>query len=241
MTFPPIFNLSNELLLEIISNLCAEDISTCRRTCRKLNALIVDSQFIQYILRTAQSGVSDPLEPGLSLPERLDALQRWETAWAEMDLREPTTRIDAPITSPNGRPVEFSFGRYFVIIREGYGWPAGYSFLDMRAGSCLHAEAARWTTIDIDTPNVLVFAFASELDLVVAISCVNRLRFSSLSLSLLPSSSFLPPPSFLLPPSSFLPLPSHPSSAYSVQDSLNSFFRSCRLGHPQPSIVNGRL
>jgi F-box domain len=175
MSVPPLFSLSNELLLEIISHLGAKDILTCRLTCYKLNALIVNSQLIQYIIRTAQSGMFDPLESGLSLPERLDALQRWETAWAEMDLREPTVRIDAPVTFKNGRPVEFSFGRYFVVIREGYGWPAGYSFLDMSAAFSLHADTARWTNIDIDTLNVLVFAFASELDLAVAISCVYRL------------------------------------------------------------------
>jgi hypothetical protein len=176
MSVPPIFSLSNKLLLEIISNLTAKDICTFRPTCCKLNALIVNSQLIQYIIRTAQSGVYDPLEPGLSLPERLDALQRWETAWAVMDLREPSVRIDIPVTSKDERSVEFSFGRYFLVIREGYGWPAGYSFLDMHAAFSPHADTPRWTDIEIDTPNVLVFAFASELDLAVAISCVCWLR-----------------------------------------------------------------
>jgi len=63
-------------------------------------------------------------------------------------------------------------GRYFVVIREGYGKSAGYSFLDMDATfSSQHTDVTRWTTIKVDTPNVLVFAFASELDLAVAISC----------------------------------------------------------------------
>ncbi|KAI0271302.1 hypothetical protein BC834DRAFT_858759 [Gloeopeniophorella convolvens] len=170
MTLSPLFNLSNELLLEILSSVCAKDICACRRTCRKLNALIDNSLYIQYILRTAQSGVSDPFEPGFSIPERMDSLCQWENAWAVMDLRMPTAHIDAPVSPKHERPVEFSFGRYFVVIREGYGWPAGYSFLDMRDGASLHADTAQWTTIDIDLPNVLVFAFASELDLVVAIS-----------------------------------------------------------------------
>ncbi|KAH9963629.1 hypothetical protein BC827DRAFT_1266400 [Russula dissimulans] len=170
MSLPPIFSLSNELIIEIISNLCPEDIYACRRTCHQLNDLIINSQLIQYIIRTALSGVFDPLDPGLSLPDRLDALQRWEIAWAEMDLREPTVRIDAPVPAKGGPPVEFSFGRYFVVIREGYGRSAGYSFLDMHAGFTPHADASQWTTIEIKTPNVLVFAFASELDLAVAIS-----------------------------------------------------------------------
>jgi hypothetical protein len=90
----------------------------------------------------------------------------------ELDLREPNASIDAPVPFKSGPPVEFSFGRYFVVIREGYGISAGYSFLDMHARSSPHTNASRWTTIEINTPNVLVFAFASELNLAVAISCV---------------------------------------------------------------------
>jgi F-box domain len=175
MSLPPLFSLSNELILEIISHLPPKDICTFRLACSKLNSLIVNSQLIQYIIRTAQSGVFDTLEPGLSLPERQDALQQWESSWAEMDLRKPGVRIHAPVTSKNGQPVEFSFGRYFVVIREGYGWPAGYSFLDMRATFSPQDDGTgSWTKIEIETPNVLVLAFASELDLSVAIACVYR-------------------------------------------------------------------
>jgi len=172
MSSPPLFSLSNELLIEILSNLSPYDIYACRHTCRQLNELIVNSQLLQYISRTALSGVFDPLDPGLSLPDRIEALGRWETSWMELDLREPNASIDAPIPTKSGPPVEFSFGRYFVVIREGYGISAGYSFLDMHARSSSHTNAARWTTIELNTPNVLVFAFASELNLAVAISCV---------------------------------------------------------------------
>src|SRR5260221_13512628 len=61
MSIPPIFSLSNELLIEIISNLCPNDIFACRGACRQLNDLIVNSQLIQYIIRTALSGVYAPL------------------------------------------------------------------------------------------------------------------------------------------------------------------------------------
>jgi hypothetical protein len=174
MSLPPLFSLSNELLIEIISNLCPADIYACRCTCRQLNDLIVNSQLLQYVARTALSGVFDPLDPGLSLPDRIDALERWETAWREMDFREPNASIDAPVPTRTVPPVEFSFGRYFVVIREGYGISAGYSFLDMHARSSTHTSASRWTTIEVNTPNVLVFAFASELNLAVAISCVRQ-------------------------------------------------------------------
>jgi F-box domain len=172
---PPIFSLSNELLIEIVTNLYPNDIYTCRQTCRKLNDLIVNSELIQYILRTALSGMFDPLDSGLSLPERLETLERWETAWAEMDLREPNTRIEVPIPADPSHPVKFSFERYFVVFREGCATPAGYSFLDMCSTFSSRADTALWTTIKVDIPNVLVFACSSELDLMVAISCVTQL------------------------------------------------------------------
>ncbi|KAF8502728.1 hypothetical protein F5888DRAFT_1115087 [Russula emetica] len=201
MSLPHLFSLSNELLIEIISNLCPCDIYACRCTCRRLNRVIIEifsnlspfdiyacrhtchqsnehivkSQLLQYVSRTALSGVFDPLDPGPSLPDRLDQLEQWETAWMELDLREPNASIDAPVPAKSGPPVEFSFGRYFVVIREGYSISAGYSFFDMHARSSQHTNASRWTTIEINTPNVLVFAFASELNLAVAISCVRSL------------------------------------------------------------------
>jgi hypothetical protein len=178
---PPIFSLSNELLIEIVSNLYPNGIYACRQTCRKLNDLIINSELIQYILRTALSGMYDPLDPGLTLPERLEELERWETAWAELDLREPNTRIDAPIPAGPGHPGEFSFGQYFTVFREGYAKLAGYSFLDMFSTFSSHADTALWTTVAVDIPNVLVFAVSSELDLIVAISCVSHLLACSLT------------------------------------------------------------
>jgi F-box domain len=173
MSIPHLFSLSNELIIEIISNLCPVDIYACRCTCRRLNRIIINSHLIQYIMRTALSGVFDPLEPGLLLPDRLDALERWETAWMEMDLRESDAIIDAPVSTESapmpGRG--FLSGQYFIMCHERIGAPAIYSFLDMHATSS-HTNAACWTTIEIDTP-VLAFAFASELNLAVVISCVN--------------------------------------------------------------------
>jgi hypothetical protein len=216
---PPIFSLPDGLLIEIISNLFPNDIHACRQSCRKLNDIIVDSRLIQYIIRTALSGVFDPLDLGLSLPERFDSLLQWETAWAEVDLRTPNARIDAPVLTGRGHPVEFSFfGRYFVMICEGYAMSAGYSFLDMHATFTSHATAALWTTIKIKTPNVLVFAFASELDLVVSISCVN--------------------PSLARSPALTLTLTLAHASPF-----LHRFwlFDPCRLGHPTfPTIEKQR-
>jgi hypothetical protein len=172
MSLPPLFSLYDELLIEIFTNLSPFDIYSCRRTCRQLNELITNSQLLQYISRTALSGVYDPLDSGPSLPERLEELARWEDAWRDLDLREPTATVDAPVPNKSGHTIEFSFGRYFVVIREGYGVSACYSFLDMHARTSSHTDVSLWTNIEVKIPNVLVFAFASQLNLAVAIACV---------------------------------------------------------------------
>ena len=124
-------------------------------------------------MRTALSGVFDSLEPGLSLPDRLNALERWETAWMEMDLREPNASIDNPVLT-EGIPVPgqgLLSGQYFIMYRTKIYASAFYSFPDIHTRSS-HTNAARWTTIKVDTP-VFAFAFAPELNLAVAIRCVN--------------------------------------------------------------------
>jgi hypothetical protein len=141
-----------------------------------MNRVIINSHLIQYIMRTALSGVFDPLEPGPSLPDRLDALERWDTAWTKMNLREPKAIIDPPVLSDSVRMPGRGFlsGQYFIMHRWhrrfGASESAFYSFLDIHAMSS-HTNASRWKTIKVDAP-ISAFAFAPELDLVVAISCV---------------------------------------------------------------------
>ena len=123
-------------------------------------------------MRTALSGVFDPLEPGLSLPDRLDALERWETAWMEMDLRVPNAIIDPPVFADVIVPRRgFLYGQYLIMYLERMRESAFYSFLNIHAMSS-HTNAARWTTIELDTLT-FVFAFAPELNLAVTIWCVN--------------------------------------------------------------------
>src|ERR1700679_4329610 len=108
------------------------DIHACQCACRRLNKVIVNSLLIQYILRTALSGIFDPLEPGISLPDRLDALERWETAWREVDLSKPIASIDALVHANVSEPtVSYFCEQHVITSRSGFGVPAGYSFLDL--------------------------------------------------------------------------------------------------------------
>ena len=172
-----LFSLSYELIIKTISNLCPRDIYSCRCTCRRLNAFIIESPIIQYTIRTTLSGVSDPLDPDISLSDHLDAFDQWETAWREIDLRKPNAEIDEPVLAENDPDIEYSFGRYFVLSREGYGISGpGYAFLDLHArSSSSHTNAARWKTIKIKAYNlVLAFAPEPELNVAVAIEYVRQ-------------------------------------------------------------------
>src|SRR5258708_17747610 len=176
----PLLSLSNELLIEIFSNLSPYDIYACRRACRLLNNLIVNSQLLQYITRSTLCGSFDPLDPGLPLPDRLEALERWETAWMEMDVRKPTVSID-PLQDPlidtlGDAPIEY-FEQHIITFRKGIGVPASYSFLDLHTLSSSTLNVACWKTIEIDTSthNVLTFAFAPGLNLSATFSYVKRL------------------------------------------------------------------
>jgi hypothetical protein len=109
---------ASELLIEVFSNLSPFGIYACRRAFYQLNELIINSQSLQYISRTTLSGVFDPLETGLSLPDRLDALERWEAAWMEIDLREPDAIIDVPVFAESEhRPDSGFLSRQYFIVK----------------------------------------------------------------------------------------------------------------------------
>jgi hypothetical protein len=76
-------------------------VSTAERTHRQLAVAPI------HITNRLYS-VFDPLEPGLSLPDSVSTLERCETAWMELDLREPNAGIDAPVPAKSGPPVDFS-------------------------------------------------------------------------------------------------------------------------------------
>jgi hypothetical protein len=80
-------HLPNEVLVEILSYLCPRDIATCQRSCRQFNDVVICSQFLQYLLRVGRSGLYDPMLPGYTIPQRIEALERWEADWRNLEAR----------------------------------------------------------------------------------------------------------------------------------------------------------
>jgi hypothetical protein len=109
----------------------------------------------------------------MSLPDRLDALERWETAWREMDLSNPIAVIDAP---PDSSESFVDCFKQHVVACHTTGFDdsksASYSFFDLSTWPPSPTDVMRWTTIYIPNRNVLSFTFAPELNLSVAFSYV---------------------------------------------------------------------
>jgi hypothetical protein len=89
---------------------------------------------------------------------------------------EPVAIIDVPVfaESEHGPDSGLLSGQYFVVYQK-YDLSRGYAFLEMHAGCSSHINSTHWMAIEFDTPNILALAFALELNLAVAVSCVDML------------------------------------------------------------------
>ncbi|KAI0262792.1 hypothetical protein BC834DRAFT_375000 [Gloeopeniophorella convolvens] len=179
-----LLSLPTELVIRIISFLhCADDISACLRSCRKLRDVVTDSQLLQYLLRTTFAGVHDTLTSGLTIPERTKVLQRWEDAWRDPAIQTPAQCFFGPATVPALNYA--THDDYLIALREGPS--PGYSFLDLRTS--LPLQDALWTEVNVHTSAAgCTFTFAiEEHDLVIAIACQTP-QDDTVSLELLPLS-----------------------------------------------------
>src|SRR6266702_762128 len=97
-----LLTLSPELLVQIISYISFKDIISCEVSCRHLNSVVKNSVLLKYLKEAGRTGVYDPLTPGLTFPERIEKLRRWEKAWEDLDIPETTARVtfDLDIWSP---------------------------------------------------------------------------------------------------------------------------------------------
>jgi F-box domain len=159
-------DLSTELVIQILAHGSVRDIGACARTSRRLYGIVSGSQYLRYLLRTKMAGVHDPfLLPGLSIPERLSALERWERAWHNLDLRrQPALECIVP------RDVSASILRYEIHggylvgarrFRVDADRPLGYGFVD------LHEAVGRgypsWNNVDLHR-SLSVFSYCFNVE-----------------------------------------------------------------------------
>ena len=163
---PQFLDLSTELIIQILAYGSLRDIGACVRTSRRLYGIASGSQYLRYLLRTKMAGVHDPfLLPGFSIQERLSALERWESAWHNLDLRrQPALQCIVP------RDVSVSILRYEIHGGHLVGArrfpvdadrPLGYSYVD------LHDAVGRghpsWNNIDLHR-SLSVFSYCFNVE-----------------------------------------------------------------------------
>ncbi|KAH9027579.1 hypothetical protein EDB84DRAFT_1563384 [Lactarius hengduanensis] len=163
-----LLTLSPELLVQIISYLSFKDIISCEVSCRHLNSVIKNSVLLKYLKEAGRTGVYDPLTPGLTFPERIEKLRRWEKAWEDLDIPETTARVtfDLDIWSP----LIGSLHNGHLVVTDAD--PVVYAYSDL---SCLPRalpiRSIEFGNLTLVREGLLhAFAFADEYNLVVMIS-----------------------------------------------------------------------
>jgi len=169
---PPLLSLPSEVLIEILSYLHPRDIAACQRSCRQLNDAVSHSQLLRYLIRIGRAGLHDPLLPGYTIRQRIEALEKWEAAWSNIEMSESSSHVKHIVHVPWG-----AFTSPTNCIRDDFlitfhtapplaGTPlAGYAYLDLRTFQP-EMERDAWTVIVNDSWYCkLNFVFSVERDL----------------------------------------------------------------------------
>ncbi|KAI0285577.1 hypothetical protein BC826DRAFT_1189624 [Russula brevipes] len=166
--------LPNEVLLEILSYLCPRDVAACQRSCRQLNDLVVCSQLLQYLLRIGRSGLHDPMLPGYTIPQRIEALERLEAAWRNLEARGSCQVKRIVFCEPPEEPKSTYIIRddFLIATCKTTGQSdinSGYGYVDLRVFQP-GGETDPWTRVINDNWSLKrsTFQFFPEQDLVVA-------------------------------------------------------------------------
>ena len=167
---PPLLTLPDELIVELFSYLHPRDIAACQRSCRQLNDTIIHSRLLQYLIHVGRSGLHDPLFPIYTISQRIEALEKWETAWNDVE-----TKSSSQVKYKVACPFKCRFDStsrihddFLIVTKSSLFDSPGYGYVDLRA---FQSEGKRcsWTTIANHSwgDKYFRFAFFVEQDLVL--------------------------------------------------------------------------
>ena len=169
---PPLLSLPEEVRVEIFSYLRPCDIIACRRSCRLLNDTVIHSQLLLYLIRIGRLGLHDPLLPGYTTFQRIEALKKWEASWGDIYIGG-SHHVKHLFTwqftrSRHYQPACWIYNG-FLIGTNHLDKPA-YAYLDL-CTSQQGGPKEPWTTITNDSwrGNGCRFVFSVEQDLVLAV------------------------------------------------------------------------
>ncbi|KAH9985182.1 hypothetical protein BJV74DRAFT_797076 [Russula compacta] len=148
-------DLPTELIILIVYYLPLRDVVACKRLCRRLRSLIMNSQLLQYHFRAMCSGVEDLFLPGIDSHEFLRNLEQWEMAWQKFDIGERFARHryqnvlwTVEHVVQNGHVVSMR------LVDSSWHTAPGWSYADishilLRGGES--PQELSWTDIQLDT------------------------------------------------------------------------------------------
>jgi len=173
-----LLGLPSEVLILIFSLLPLPEINACKRSCRRLRAVIKQSGLLRCRIRTLKNHIEDLSPPGLSTADFLDSLRTWEKAWLTFNVGKEAA------TQTTFRPYQ---GFTDFLLRSGYliqlcqGDSPGWSYMDLSRQRDLRGKisAAQWTDIQMNT-NFFSMGWALDIDQdFVAVSRLSCGSFSS--------------------------------------------------------------
>jgi len=161
--FPP------ELLTRILIYLPPLDIISCGCTCRMLYNLCSGST-LRYLVQMERCAVSDDLSPGLSYPERLRTLEKWEEAWAMLNFQRS---VNIPI--PFDRSFHWSFTGGALLLgtaldRESRQPTVGYSYVTLPSLSDAQDQKFEWKRHNFEAEVLQIELAVHEHDMVAALT-----------------------------------------------------------------------
>jgi hypothetical protein len=167
-------SLSTELVEKIASHLNAQDITAFRLCCKRFHYIVEGSLLLRYLYQTSLAGVYDPLWdlPTLSIPDRLEMLERWEESWNNIGRYLTTPRLVIPAERNLFGP--FFLADDYLFAVDWQGDPTGErqaALLYVDLCDALHTGQHVWKQIDYPPRSIAITqAFSvQEDDLVVSI------------------------------------------------------------------------
>ncbi|KAH9173275.1 hypothetical protein EDB89DRAFT_1958840 [Lactarius sanguifluus] len=168
-----LLGLPGEILVLILSFLPLRDITTCKRSCWQLRAVIKQSGLLRCRIRTMKNYIEDRSPPGLSTCDFLESLKKWEKAWLTFGVGK---EVAAQTTYIPYR------GRSDFLLRSGYliemrhGEAPGLSYLDLSSQRIVNGVESPlgWTDIQL-AANASIGGWALDVDQnLVAVSLLSR-------------------------------------------------------------------
>jgi len=169
---PPLLSLPEEVQVEIFSYLYHWDIIVCRCSCWLLNNTIIHSQLLLYLISIGRLGLHNPLLPGYTTSQHIEALEKCEATWGDIYIGS-SHHVKHLFTCQFTQSCSYNPACWIhngFLIGINYSDKPAYTYIDL----CTFQKGGPkepWTTIMNNSwcGDDCHFVFSVEQDLVLAV------------------------------------------------------------------------